>query len=162
MDSFYLYLENQKLNINKYTHYEKILLQAFYYGICVALSNNDQDHSVENLLKYAGDDFLQHYRDHGGRFYDDFARLASIIPTDFPQTAQENETARFEGWFFKNGDMAPYNTVFTTLADGNNIDEKLWLSKPKSSVRSNLTNIRKTYRRRRSRALSPPRKISEI
>jgi hypothetical protein len=162
MDSFHLYLENQKLNINNYTNYEKILIQGFYYGICAALSNNDQDHSVENILKYAGDDFIQHYRDYGGRFHEDFQRLASAIPADFPQTAQENTTAEFETWFFRNMREGVEPTVFTTLADGNNVEEGVWTTPAKPKAKSNLTNIRKTYRRRRSRALSPPRKIKGI
>lgn len=174
MDDLHLYLENQKLNINKYTHYEKILLQGFYYGICAALSNSDISGSAEHYLEYAGNDFIQHYREYGQRFHGDFERLAgaaAAIPGDFPLAAQERATADFELWFSTHAGPAPLNTIFTTLADGNNLEEGVWAAppaaqegeaKPSKARTSNLTRINKTYKRRRSRALSPPRKIAPL
>ena len=145
------YLEKIQPDISNMTHIQHQVIQGFFYGICASILNDDILHDVDHVLEYAGADYIKYYRSHCISLHADIAHLVAIIPPIINSDIIDTQAHEFETWF-KTHIPTPYNTVFSQLADGNDVEIH---TNPPPKQRVDISRIRKTYKRR-SRAHTPP------
>jgi hypothetical protein len=152
------YLEKIRPTISAMTPVQCQVLQGFFYGVCASILNDDVLHDVDNVLSWAGADWITYYRSHCGPLHADIAHLAAVIPAQASEETVEAAAKTFETWF-QTWIPQPYNAVFTMLANG---VEGMSIVVPAQAHKSqrqrvHVSAIRKTLKRR-TRTGSPPPK----
>lgn len=164
---FLAYLQQIKSQIHSYSAVQHQVLQGFYYGLIATAMNDEILGDVDTLLGFAGDSFVKHYRPKGGClngsrsdcavFHTDFAHLAAAAATTLEGISEEavqTFASQCEA-FFTMFIPEPHNTVFSRLADGEEVEVIPPAQRPPRAAAS-LASVRKTLKRRRRRAASPP------
>lgn len=141
------YLQKIESHVSTYTDVQCQVLQGFFYSICADLLAEEElpVRDIDHILTYAGPSFLKHYRVDCHIFHADWAHLTALIPEECPTDTVESTGFEFESWF-NTHIPAPHNSVFTRLADGEDVVVE---SNMKKIVKP-LGQIRKTARRRRA------------
>lgn len=148
------YLEKIHSNVSNITSVQCQVIQGFFYGVCACILNDDVLHDVDNVLSWAGSDFIKYYRSDCVVLHGDMAHLAALIPSNVSEETVEMAAYEFETWFIVHM-PPPHNTVFQMLAEGK---EGLAISEPiRKHRRVHISAIRKTAKRR-GRTGSPPPK----
>jgi hypothetical protein len=158
-----VYLEKLRSNVENLSPVQCQVVQGFFYGVCASILNDDVLHDVDNVLSWAGPDWITYYRSHCAPLHADIAHLAAVIPSQASEEAVETAAKIFETWF-QTCIPQPYNTVFTMLANGT---EGMSIVVPQAQAqaqehkpprqRVHVSAIRKTLKRR-ARTGSPPPK----
>jgi hypothetical protein len=159
-----VYLEKLRSNVENLSPVQCQVVQGFFYGVCASILNDDVLHDVDNVLSWAGPDWITYYRSHCAPLHADIAHLAAVIPSQASEEAVETAAKIFETWF-QTWIPQPYNTVFTMLANG---VEGMTIVVPLQAQaqaqehkpprqRVHVSAIRKTLKRR-ARTGSPPPK----
>ena len=158
---FLSYLQQIKLKIHTYNAVQHQVLQGFYYGLIATAMNDAILGDVDTLLGFAGESFVKHYRSDCAVFHADFAHLAAAASEALEgilEEAVQTFASQCEG-FFTLFIPAPHNTVFSRLADGEEVVVSAPIQRPQRAAAS-LASVRKTLKRRRRRAASPPAKAA--
>lgn len=158
-----VYLEKLRSNVANLTPVQCQVLQGFFYGVCASILNDDVLHDVDNVLSWAGADWVTYYRSHCAPLHADMAHLAAVIPAQASEETVETVAKTFETWF-QTWIPQPYNAVFTMLANGvegmsivvPEAQAQVQAHKPQRQ-RVHVSAIRKTLKRR-ARTGSPPPK----
>lgn len=152
------YLEKIRPTISAMTPVQCQVLQGFFYGVCASILNDDVLHDVDNVLSWAGADWVTYYRSHCAILHSDIAHLAAVIPAQASEEEVEAAAKTFETWF-QTHIPQPYNAVFTMLANGTEdmsiVVAQAQEHKP-SRQRVHVSAIRKTLKRRKRTGSPPP------
>ena len=153
------YLEKIRPTAASMTPVQCQVLQGFFYGVCASILNDDVLHDVDNVLSWAGADWIRYYRSHCTPLHGDIAHLAAVIPTHVSEEAVETAAYIFEIWFQTHMPQ-PYNATFSMLANGTTGLSIVEPVKAPSTTttkhqRVHVSAIRKTLKRR-TRTGSPP------
>lgn len=158
---FLAYLQQIKPQIISYSAVQHQVLQGFYYGLIATAMNDEILGDVDTLLGFAGESFVKHYRSDCAVFHADFAHLAAAASTaleGISEEAVQTFASQCEA-FFTMFIPEPHNTVFSRLADGEEVAVSAPAQRPPRAAAS-LASVRKTLKRRRRRAASPPAKAA--
>jgi hypothetical protein len=154
---FLTYLQQIKPQIHSCGRVQHQVLQGFYYGLIATAMNDEILGDVDTILGFAGESFVKHYRSDCVTFHADFAHLAAAAATaleGISEEAVQTFASQCEA-FFTMFIPPPHNTVFSRLADGEEVEVVPPAQRPPRAVAS-LASVRKTMKRRRRRGGSPP------
>lgn len=154
---FLAYLQQIKPKIITYSAVQNQVLQGFYYGLIATAMNDAILGDVDTLLGFAGESFVKHYRSDCTVFHVNFAHLAAAASEALEGISEEAVqifASQCEG-FFTIFIPEPHNTIFSRLADGEEVTVSAPSQRPPRAAAS-LASVRKTLKRRRRRATSPP------